>query len=1188
MLQALKAEVLGPDPQGGPENIVENQILSNAELQKPKTQMNGQEILWQERPLKRYGTGILYQKDHYEEPAEIESGLPSDSEIDKEELLSNKIIEKISKIASKENGWETDNEPDITNSNSYKPSSFGVSCLVDSSKVLTIVIIIQSNTRLHRNEVLAHPCGFYKKHKILVEGTYSRDIWFRNELLTSSGSVPSCEFTMNELENKPIALKKVECNFEGLEVLVVSRKISNHSNNNARLLTISLINNSKASEGTVDEKTLFQAGFSIKTDSDSKDAFLPYKESSFLTEEQTNLDDEITALTYRNDKSFAVGHGCAADWESGRPDSVGSIWTDFMPVYETPPVSAELKIIRDGVEVDLKSSMKKLAGLDGDDRGLGDLKLLIDAYENWINSIIDESRNLTPAYAKASEEVVKKCLSCLKRIKEGFEIISSNDEKYQKAILAFKLANHAMFYSQVLSEKNKERSPIFDARRKFTRNWDIPYESIEEKLKTTKRGNWRPFQIAFILMTIPSIIDPKSSDRNTVDLIWFPTGGGKTEAYLGLTAFTIFFKTLLGQVSDCSTVLMRYTLRLLTAQQFERASILICAMEYLRVKQYPELLGNKSFKIGLWVGSESTPNLRASAIKSLNDLRTDAYAENQFVILKCPWCGSKFGKVFQGVVHGYVQSDSGKNKTVIYRCEDEKCFYGGDAAINPNVRALPVVVIDEDLFASPPDLLIGTVDKFALLAWNPNARSFFGIKKNGERSLCPPSLIIQDELHLISGPLGSMVGAYETIIDELCTSSERVAPKIIASTATISRANEQIKNLYARDNASLFPPSGINSYDSFFSKEIDRPGRLYVGVLPNGYGSLQTSMVRSFSILLQNAAGLSLNPEDLDPWWTLLVFFNSIRELGGASTLFVSDIRERLRGVLQRRGIPYSQIRKYPVPDELTSRVRSDEVPKILSNLLKKMESIDEKTKKTLPADLINICLASNIIEVGVDVSRLSLMAIVGQPKTTSQYIQVSSRVGRDENKPGLVVMLYGQSKPRDKSHYEKFRSYHQKFYAQVEPTSVTPFSAPAVERALHGVMVALVRQLGRYDYEGSDPETLFSEDNMLVEEVKNIIRKRVDFIAPEELTMVINKLNDRFNQWKAWGNTSYGTLGGYEQSEDPDLMYLAGSEIPASWNNKSWPTLSSLRNVDASCEADVTQYYFDNDIKNINEETSS
>jgi len=436
-------------------------------------------------------------------------------------------------------------------------------------------------------------------------------------------------------------------------------------------------------------------------------------------------------------------------------------------------------------------------------------------------------------------------------------------------------------------------------------------------------------------------------------------------------------------------------------------------------------------------------------------------------------------------------------------------------------------------------------------------------------------------LHLISGPLGTMVGAYETIVDRLCREHGigRIGPKIIASTATISRAKEQIAHLYARDKILLFPPSGLEAGDSFFARE-DRhpdgslkPGRLYAGVLAPGHVSLQTTQARIFATLMQNAATMDTDDAGRDPWWTLLCFFNSLRELGGAATLFVADARDYLRVIIDRMGLNYEKIRSR-FATELTSRIRGDDIPRELARLELPFSTAMLRKRDISPSERpVDVCLASSIIEVGVDIPRLSLMAIVGQPKTTSQYIQVSSRVGRDGDKPGLVAVLYGQGKPRDRSHYERFRSYHQRLYAQVEPTSVTPFSLPAVDRSLHGVVIAAVRQLGELEREGQHPDPFpLAEGEQLRDIVEDMIRKRVAFVSPDEEVAVMDRLRKRLNEWQSWNPADYGGFG--TLPEHPPLMYPAGAIPPAEWNNHSWPTLSSLRDVDSSCEADVTNWF--------------
>jgi Helicase conserved C-terminal domain len=455
-----------------------------------------------------------------------------------------------------------------------------------------------------------------------------------------------------------------------------------------------------------------------------------------------------------------------------------------------------------------------------------------------------------------------------------------------------------------------------------------------------------------------------------------------------------------------------------------------------------------------------------------------------------------------------------------------------------------------------------------LLAWKPDVRKIFGIGPDGTRQSSPPGLIIQDELHLISGPLGSMVGLYETIIEELCTDrrgAKVIPPKIVSSTATIRRYADQIMKLYARDKVALFPSPGLSADDSFFARYATNEegklahGRIYVGVHAPGLGSLQTTQVRSFTALLQ--ASLALPVEQRDPWWTLLLFFNSLRELGTTLSLLQSDIPDYFQVLKNRVGLDYSQMRKFWNILELTSRLRNEEVPEAISKLEVKYQQEDQKTRP------VDVCLASSIIEVGIDIDRLSIMAVVGQPKTTSQYIQVTGRVGRRWwERPGLVVTIYGASKPRDRSHFEKFRSYHERLYAQVEPTSVTPFSPPVLDRALHAIIVSYVRQLGDRDA----TRRPYPYPDKLINKLREIILPRVESIDAEELQNFVRVFDKRSSEWRQWQRNVWEDHSG----EDIPLLRYAGSYVSPEQARLSWPTATSMRDVDAQCEAIITGLY--------------
>ena len=1194
MLRALRAEVVGPDPAGEAVNLVEGQPLTWEELRKPRRQVNGEEIVWQDPPTKRYGSGILYPQGSDERlvaEKDAEAGAEAEpTDVEAVAVSEGAAVDQQDADTATDSGADDADDDGVTLANAFRPSAIGLSFLADlSEQEASLQVELVSIGRVARDKVVEIPCGTYAPVTLAIGGAIGkpairRKIWMRRPALQPDGGFPAIRVPFSKILQAGDEPVRDQLGVSGLdlEVLIVARSWPGAESRWHRLITVSLVNRRHVGQGDLDVDCLFQAGLRV-TATGSGEWIDPYPE--YLIGDFTNTDpladENVNRLIYRRNKVFAIGHGCGADWTHGRPSRVASIWTDVLPVFETPATSAELLVeTATGQAESLRVSMRELAGLIEGRDGLNQVDRLVHEYRKWIAALDQTVLSIPEEQRPTATALLSLCRDCASRMDEGLRLLREASAEGQLVREAFRLANQAMLMSQ-LRAAIPTRTCSSEAG--GSASWTPPAPAIDLTDDDGRRGYWRPFQIAFLVMSLAGVVDPDHADRKNVDLIWFPTGGGKTEAYLGLTAFTVFFNALTKKAGAGVDVLMRYTLRLLTAQQFQRASALFCSMEMLR-RSAPSRLGEKPFRIGLWVGGSTTPNSREDAVAKLSALRRNPSEENPFILLRCPWCGAKFGPVHERTrraaahVHGYSVEGTGARRTVVYRCADPACEFG--ASLGGAKPPLPIVVVDEDIFESPPNLLIGTVDKFAMLSWNPEARRIFGIDANGRHAGLPPTLVIQDELHLISGPLGSMVGAYETVIDALCTDVHdgMVGPKIVASTATISRAKEQIRGLYGRASVTIFPPAGLDAADSFFAREAtdDKgdplPGRLYAGVLAPGHGSLQTSEARVFATLMQSAALLNGEPGVVDPWWTLLVFFNSLRELGGALTLFSADTREYLRVVLGRHGIDYKKIRQLSRVEELTSRIRSDQIPSLLEDLSRGLTRAEAAEGEAV-ARPIDACLASNIIEVGVDIQRLSLMAVVGQPKTTSQYIQVSSRVGRDAEKPGLVVVIYSQTKPRDRSHYEKFRSYHQKLYAQVEPTSVTPFSAPAVDRALHAIIVAMVRQFGRRDEEAKLPRPFPLEKSQpLTEHIEETIRERVRAIDPEEEGSVMSRYNDRLREWKAWDPAEYGGFG--QVPSNPPLLHPAGSNVLPEWHDHSWATMSSMRNVDATCEAEITSAY--------------
>lgn len=801
---------------------------------------------------------------------------------------------------------------------------------------------------------------------------------------------------------------------------------------------------------------IFQPVISVSTD---KNEFIFVEYSG--NQDFDTLDDEEKSLImqYRNKRVYGTGLGTSVTWDISK-DGKGCISNDFFPQTEVPSMDFQLS---SKVKVSSEAfSMKYLSDLDktNQETKLTVEEKVIDAYEDWIEELKIKAKGLNPQYDSVAMKNITGCENSAQRMRKGLEILKTNPNAWN----AFQLANRAMYMQRAHLKLQTETSNIsrYPDDEELSGILDaIDYNKIDERFKD--RYSWRPFQIAFLLMSIESIVNDSSNDRTLVDLIWFPTGGGKTEAYLGLTAFTIFYRRLSNlEISSGTTVIMRYTLRLLAAQQFTRASTLICACEYIRVDatsrkpqygRYP--LGEDRITIGLWIGGDHTPNKDDQAKTSLNELQKSSTEEleykkdryNKFQVLKCPWCGTK---LVQDVVDHKKKGVFGyrmkNNRHFELFCPQESCFFNLEGS-------LPIQVVDEELYNNPPTLLFGTVDKFAMLPWNPQIGAFFGIGSENRS----PELIIQDELHLISGPLGTMVGLYEAAIDSLCN-SKGVSTKIIASTATIRRAVEQCASLYNR-NICQFPHPGIDAEDSFFAREsvIDYEGgvfgRKYVGLMPSGKTKAMME-IRSISAMLQKINGMDLDDEVKDKFWTLTVYFNSLKDLGKCSTLVDDDVKDFIKRMAYRTGTA-KDARMITSADELTSRVSTTQLNQTLDKLEKLAYSKENIESKRWPS---NILLATNMISVGIDVARLNVMLLVGQPKLTSEYIQASSRVGREY--PGVAFTMYDGSKSRDRSHYEQFKGYHESFYRHVEPTGVTPFSKPARERALHAVVISLLRQL--------------------------------------------------------------------------------------------------------------------------------
>jgi len=1202
MLESLTQELVGPDPQGReldcstPPRFEEWKDASGPWKEKE----TGQEILTQDRPCKRYGVGVLYplqvqiadprDPEDQQEPDEELADAPWEENPEGEKLLESSAKKDLEKFEEKSGGGLEieDDYRELMGANQYLPSAMGVSFLAECPRNGKLEVLFQGGRYIpFQVTVGEYTPQWWRRREVSIQGTLDGQ---RLDDLKAVRKLP--------LETQVMGLEGVEGTEAlclGLDALVRPWQRKDEEEP-AYLITLSVVNRSHSPTGVPDAFCLFQCQMSaeIQVQGKVKPCILPYPRPP---EERLDDEEQEIELLYRDMSTYAVGHGCAADWiDPGTDRRSAGVRTRVLPTFETPGITPDIFVKGESGEYKkLSVRMAVLAGLSQEDEPLQELKQVVQAYQVWIKEREEEIPSLAPRYHPAAGRHVNTCKEALQRMEGGIQFLEKSARGDGLAWRAFQLANYAMLVQQLRTMEKAPRTWEFDSSKK---RWFLqePYpESVESQIQEVlqgkiPRGKWRPFQIAFLLMSLKSMAEGSDPMRDHVELIWFPTGGGKTEAYLGLAAFAMFLRRLRGVAEEKANedagveVLMRYTLRLLTAQQFQRAAALLAAMEYLR-REYEDELGRWPYLLGMWVGG--TPNQRQQAVVARKELLKGYRAKHNIIVLeRCPWCRAEMGqkrnptkkkKNEQYELKGYVERplEGSSSKTIVPICPDRKCLF--------HTTGLPVRFIDEDMYdvaVAPVSMIIGTVDKFAMLAWRPEARRLFGRGESGAASVSPPGLILQDELHLISGPLGSMVGLYETVIEYLCVkyledgSAQR--PKIVASTATIRSFREQVQRLFGRKSTSLFPPPGIDAGDSFFAQYARDPktnkylpGRIYVGVYAPGLGSGQTTQVRTFSSLLQ---GVKIFPEGetRDPWWTLLVFYNSLRELGGGLTLFHSDIPDYLvGGIRSRKGLNWSEMRRLGRVKELTGRLDNREVVQVISDL-----EIATHADGAFPVD---VCLASNIIEVGVDIDRLSLMVVVGQPKSTAQYIQVTGRVGRRwQERPGLVVTIYGASKPRDRSHYERFRSFHQQLYAQVEPSSVTPFSTPALERALHGVMVSFVRQTGPSETAGiaRRPQPY---PQSLVQEFSELVLERLEIVEDGERAALEKILRNRLMEWQRWQSVRWDGSSG----SDIPLLRWPGRYADATTRSFSWLTPTSMRNVDEECRVSITRAYTQEDVQN-------
>jgi Helicase conserved C-terminal domain len=863
------------------------------------------------------------------------------------------------------------------------------------------------------------------------------------------------------------------------------------------LVTVTLSNNRRLSAGQAPDRAwddlLTQVELEVTLPANS---LLEYPR---IARDFSDLEEQELDLQYSRHRTYAIGHGVAVTWSFSSADAVISAAhipssvipatsTQLGPEWQVDPLAFDAQTIGD--ESSSKSDI--CDALDS----------LVHAYSSWADRLD------TGVGHEDASTIIGRVRQAASRMANGVHILRTDDAAWS----AFTLANRAM-----VLQYSHSRADQAGTRRSLANPADLDSDVVGRP--------WRPFQIAFLLLTVHGLTDPTCDDRDLVDLIWFPTGGGKTEAYLLVAMFEIFRRRLTGGAGgQGTTVISRYTLSLLTTQQFQRAAGALLAGEVIRRQRTD--LGEEPISIGLWVGDVTTRNKITDARKDFAAERNRRTHNDIFMIERCPWCGTEIMPREHNDDDAVYGVRAGLAEFELF-CPREEC---------PFHDRLPILVVDEMLYQSPPTFLVATVDKFADLAWDQRGGAFIG--NYGRWN--PPSLIIQDELHLLTGPLGTTAALYEHAIELACAVNGR-DPKVIASTATIRRASDQVQALFGK-RVSVFPPAGVDQADSFFATaDRSSPGRQYLGIMPQGHTS-DTSIVHLLAAMLQAPVNAGLTGWYLDAFWTVVAYHNSLQELGRTVTIARDDVPARMLARFgdQRRPVPVSSI------EELTANVERYEQPRLLERL-----GCPHNDREA-----ISVLAATNMLSVGVDVPRLGVMLMVGQPKTTAEYIQATSRVGRST--PGLVVTLFRSTRPRDRSHYESFASFHGALYRNVEPATVTPYSVPSQRRALHAALVIMVRH--KLGLRANDaPFTAFpahtAEIEGCVHELVEIIRQ----VDPQEVDGAERRLRGYVEHWRDLAETlSSLNYSDYAAIPGPRLLKDFGQS-----DNNAWSTPRSMRNVD-------------------------
>ena len=932
-------------------------------------------------------------------------------------------------------------------------------------------------------------------------------------------------------------------------------------------------------------------------------------------------EDVVSKFSYRRFKNFGTGHGCSINWD----ENESFVKTTYFPFADTPDVDAvprdksykithgDYKVNKPFIEDSKAQQFKFLSAFSDatNEEIVIELNNFVDSYKTWIDHKKSSYKN-AKEYTLINQEL-DKCLLDYSRMSKNIKFLEEDELKMK----VFRLMNSAMFMQ--LIHINKGGRTGVDIKNNIKGADEFYINANDTIFSSTESAGWRAFQLAFIILNLDGIFkhdDDESWEKrnNLVDLVWFPTGGGKTEAYLGLIALVILNRRLQHKESGGGvSAIMRYTLRLLTLQQFQRASYLIMALELLRrwkKKEYD--LGEEPITIGLWVGASSLPN-SLTGLKEEIDLLLNS-KDNKIPFQKCPWCDSELQK--------HVNDNSNvfeKNRHNL-SCENNNCsFYSSIRQNNDFQGSLPLNLCDESIYEHPPSLLFGTVDKFAQLAHkvrnqknnrDGDSRRLFG-RGNWEKGkpvegYLPPDLIIQDELHLLLGPLGSAVGLFETAIDQLCTQPDGTLPKIITSTATTRNTDKQIAGLFNR-KVQIFPKPGVDCDDTFFSfykryynednQEVFETKRRYMGIMPTGRSHVWMQM-RLAAIMLTHRAifeceqtELAANPitgkgyssdlvDAMDNYHSIISYFNSTREVGKTQSQIQTYIKKEMLKIFERSIRPakmmhliytHNDIKEGELTGRLSGEQVKSELDAVSNNWKPEKRFASDSEIGNIPPEFI---AATNMISVGLDVGRFNQILINSMPRNTAEYIQASSRVAR--SKEGLVITIHHPFKSRDVSHFEKFIEFHEKMYSYVEPISITPFTNKAIDRYLSLYISTMVRHLfddklsdisAAGNIKEDDIDTLkdglmkyFNDrvskwENISDIDIKNILKE-------EDLNYISEYIDIALQQWLSKAKLENHKLR-YKKYQERAYLFNEEGDLSDNEDTSHWNMSGSLRVIE-------------------------